>query len=121
MPKTGGIYISKKSIGEYVKCYICSMLKKLREKWGVGPLQVVLILCTFAIGGSLSGYLARNVMNLLPIDNSALYGVLYILVVTILWPMCVILVSVFFGQYAFFKGYLSRMASRIFKKKKKES
>lgn len=90
------------------------MLKRLQEKWGVRPFQFVLILSTFAIGGSLSGYGARSVMGLLDWEKSVAWWVVYIIVVTLLWPLCVITVSLFFGQFKFFKGYLQKMARRIF-------
>ena len=95
------------------------MFKKLKEKWGVGALQLVLILCTFAIGGSLSGYGAKKVMGLLSWEKSALWWIVYILVVSLLWPLCVITVSIFFGQFAFFKKYLQKMGQRIFARKNK--
>jgi hypothetical protein len=39
---------------------IFCMFEKLRQKWKVNVLQLVLILCTFAIGGSLTGYAAKK-------------------------------------------------------------
>ncbi len=90
------------------------MLKRLQEKWGVRPFQLVLILLTFAIGGSLSGYGGRTIMGLLDWEKSVLWWVVYIIVVTFLWPLCVITVSIFFGQFKFFKGYLRKMSKRIF-------
>ena len=93
------------------------MLDKLQKKWKVTGIQLILILCTFAIGGSLCGYAARKIMVLLPIEGGVLRGVLYILIVTLLWPFSVMLISVFFGQYKFFKGYLGRVAKRIGLKK----
>ncbi|NNE29853.1 MAG: hypothetical protein HKN16_09460 [Saprospiraceae bacterium] len=89
------------------------MFEKLKAKWGVGPLQLTLILITFAIGGSLSGYLAKIVIGLLDWEKSFLWWVVYILVVTCLWPLCVISVSVIFGQYPFFKKYLQKMGRRF--------
>lgn len=89
------------------------MFKKLKEKWGVGALQLFLILCTFAIGGSLSGLGAKKVMSLLDWEKSMGWWIVYIVVVTLLWPLCVISVSVFFGQYPFFKNYLRKMAKRM--------
>lgn len=90
------------------------MLKRLQDKWGVSPFQLVLILLTFAIGGSLSGYGGRTVMGLLDWEKSVGWWVTYIIVVTLLWPLCVITVSIFFGQFKFFKGYLLKMRKRIF-------
>jgi len=72
-----------------------------------------LILCTFAIGGSLTGYAGKRVMNLFAIDEKWLWVIVYILIVTIIWPMAVLLVSVFFGQFRFFTGYLKKIGRRM--------
>lgn len=76
-------------------------------------LQLLLILCTFAIGGSLTGLAGKRIMNLLPIEKGILWVILYILIITILWPMAVLLVSVFFGQFRFFTSYLRKMGRRL--------
>ncbi len=89
------------------------MLKRLQEKWGVTPLQLVLILCTFAIGGSLSGYGPRTILPMLSIEKGVLYWILYFIIVTLLWPICVLLVSIPLGQFKFFKGYLRKMGKRF--------
>lgn len=89
------------------------MFENLKKKWKVSGVQLVLILCTFAIGGSLCGYAGRKIMVLLPLDKGVLWYVLYILLITILWPIAVLLVSVFFGQFAFFKNYLKRVGKRL--------
>ena len=90
------------------------MFKKLREKWGVSPLRMLLIFCTFAIGGSLSGYTARKILALIEIEQRALWVIVYILLVTLLWPMAVLLVSIPFGQLTFFRKYLVRIGKRMF-------
>lgn len=89
------------------------MLDKLKNKWNVNGIQLLLILCTFAIGGSLCGYVGRQVMGLLPLDKNVLWYVLYILIVTILWPFSVLLISIFFGQFKFFKNYLARVGRKM--------
>lgn len=89
------------------------MFEKLKNKWKVSGIQLVLILCTFAIGGSLCGYAGRKVMAFIPVEKGVLWSVLYVLLITILWPIAVLLVSVFFGQFAFFKNYLKRVAKRL--------
>lgn len=89
------------------------MFERLQKKWKVNGLQLVLILCTFAIGGSLTGYAGRKLMNLLPIDQNWLWIIIYILVVTILWPLAVLLVSIPFGQFRFFTKYLKKMGRRM--------
>ncbi|MGZ8539762.1 MAG: phosphoribosylglycinamide formyltransferase [Chitinophagaceae bacterium] len=89
------------------------MFQRLQQKWQVKGLQLVLILFTFAIGGSLTGFAGRKLMNLVPLQQGWLWIVVYILLVTILWPFAVLLVSILFGQYKFFTGYLKKMGRRI--------
>lgn len=89
------------------------MFKKLKQKWKVGPLQLVLILCTFAIGGSLSGYGATWCLSLLSIDNRVAYTIIYIIVVTALWPLMVLLVGLVLGQFSFFSHYLKQLFKKI--------
>ncbi|HET9430350.1 MAG TPA: phosphoribosylglycinamide formyltransferase [Chitinophagaceae bacterium] len=90
------------------------MFERLQKKWKVNGIQLILILTTFACGGSLTGYTGRKLMEFLPIEQNWLWLVVYILLVTLLWPISVLLVSIFFGQYKFFSGYLNKMGSRIF-------
>ena len=97
------------------------MLKKLQQKWQVSGLQLILILFTFAIGGSLCGFAGRKVLDLLNINNKIIWFILYILIITILWPLCVLVISIPFGQFSFFKKYLYKIASRINKKNKKQN
>ena len=80
-------------------------------------MQLFLILCTFAIGGSLSGYLGKRLMLVLPINNTLLYTIIYIVLVTLIWPLMVLGVSIIFGQYAFFKKYLRELLRKITKKR----
>lgn len=89
------------------------MLEKLKKKWNVTGVQLILILCTFAIGGSMDGYISRRIMTLIPLDKGVLWWVVYIVVLTLLWPFCVLLISIFFGQFRFFKNYLARVARRM--------
>jgi formyltetrahydrofolate-dependent phosphoribosylglycinamide formyltransferase len=89
------------------------MFQGLQKKWKVGGVQLALILFTFAIGGSLTGYTARKIINSLTIETNWLWIVLYILLITILWPVAVIVISILFGQFGFFKKYLQRISKRI--------
>jgi hypothetical protein len=90
------------------------MFDKLKNKWGVNGVRVLLILCTFAIGGSLSGRVAHYFLELLEVENMAVKVIVYLLLVTILWPISVLLVSLLFGQFNFFRKYLSRIGKRMF-------
>lgn len=89
------------------------MLEGLQKKWKVNGLQMILILCTFAIGGSLTGYAGRKLMNLFGIESTVLWVIVYILLITILWPLAVLLVSIPFGQYRFFTKYLNKIGKRL--------
>ncbi len=88
-------------------------INKLQQKWGVGQVQFWLIMTTFALGGSLSGYLNKQILNLVFLEKNAAYWLIYPLLLTILWPISVILVSFLTGQFAFFKGYLGRIWGRL--------
>jgi uncharacterized protein DUF6787 len=89
------------------------MFEKLRQKWKVNVLQLVLILSTFAIGGSLTGYAAKKIMNLLSIGSDWLWVIIYLLLVTIMWPIMVLLISLPFGQFKFFSNYTRKLGEKI--------
>jgi hypothetical protein len=93
------------------------MFEKLKIKWGVNGLQLFLILVTFALGGSACGYLSRKILGLFLLENRLAYSCIYIILITLLWPICVIIISIPFGQFRFFSGYLKRVGKRIFGKK----
>ena len=93
--------------------YIMKSINKLQQKWGVGQVQFWLIMTTFALGGSLSGYLNKQILNLVFLEKNAAYWLIYPLLLTILWPFSVILVSFATGQFTFFKGYLGRIWGRL--------
>ena len=87
--------------------------KRLQEKWKLGTGQFWLVILTFALGGSLSGKLCTYLLKLVFLERNWAYWLVYPLFLTILWPFSVIFVSLFTGQFAFFKGYLSRVGSRL--------
>jgi hypothetical protein len=89
------------------------MLKKLQEKWKVGIGRLILIIATFALGGSLCGYLGRKLLGFTDMEKGVLWILLYILLITLLWPLCVIVISIPLGQFAFFKNYIRKVFARI--------
>ena len=89
------------------------MFEKLKQKWKVGALQLALIICTFAIGGSLTGFVGKKIMNLLNIQQDWLWAIIYILLVTIIWPFMVLAVSIPFGQFRFFTRYVKRLGEKM--------
>ena len=93
------------------------MLNRLQKKWKVSGWRMLLILITFAVGGSLTGLLGKKVMSLMGIKDLWLYVPIYIIIVTIIWPFMVLVVSVPLGQFRFFVEYLGKMKNRISKRR----
>jgi formyltetrahydrofolate-dependent phosphoribosylglycinamide formyltransferase len=89
------------------------MFKKWKEKWKVSWLQFILIICTFACGGSLCGIASRKLLGFTSLEKGVTYFIIYIITISILWPFCVLLISIPLGQYAFFKNYIHRMGNRM--------
>ena len=89
------------------------MLNKLQQRWKVNGINLLLIIATFALGGSLCGYAGRRVLLLSGMDKGLLWVICYILLLTILWPICVLLVSIPLGQFSFFSRYIARILSKI--------
>lgn len=89
------------------------MFERLQKKWKVNGLQLALILCTFTIGGSLTGFAGKKIMNALSVQQDWLWAVMYILLMTIIWPMAVLIVSIPFGQYPFFIKYIRKIGAKM--------
>jgi formyltetrahydrofolate-dependent phosphoribosylglycinamide formyltransferase len=95
----------------------CRMLQKLQQRWKVNSINLVLIIFTFALGGGLCGIGARKIMELTPIEEKILWTLSYCILITLLWPFCVLLISIPFGQFAFFKNYLLKVWIKLSGKK----
>lgn len=97
------------------------MFEKLQSKWKVNGWSLALILTTFALGGSACGFLGKKIMNLTGLDKGFGWFVLYIIILTIIWPLCVLIISIPLGQFRFFKKYIAKIFSRFGGKTKKEA
>ncbi|MFL5774149.1 MAG: DUF6787 family protein [Flavisolibacter sp.] len=89
------------------------MLKGLEKKWNVSKGRMLLILITFAIGGSFTGYAGKKIMTFTGITNPAVYIPVYILLVILLWPFLVLCVSVLTGQFYFFRVYIRKLGRKM--------
>lgn len=89
------------------------MFNRLQQKWKVGGLRLFLIICTFAIGGSMTGFIGKKMMNGLSIGQDWLWAVVYILLITIIWPLIVLIISIPLGQFSFFTKYIKKIGERI--------
>ncbi len=94
------------------------MLEKLMARWKVNGINMVLIIATFALGGSLCGYAGRRILLLTNLEKGVAWIILYILLVTLLWPICVLLISIPLGQFNFFRRYILKIWKRISGRKK---
>ena len=93
------------------------MLKKIQKKWGVNKWQLFLIITTFALGGSTCAKIGKQILNYVEIEGRMGWWTIYILLLFLLWPMCVITISIPLGQFKFFKNYLGRVFNRLTGKK----
>jgi hypothetical protein len=89
------------------------MFQRLKEKWKVNWWQFALIFTTFALGGSLCARAGSWILQQFLEEKDVIYWVLYIPLITLLWPMCVLLISIPLGQFRFFRNYLLRMWTKI--------
>ena len=89
------------------------MFEQLQKKWKVGALQLGLIIGTFAIGGSATGLVAKKIMNALSVQQDWLWAIIYILLITIIWPLAVLIVSIPFGQFSFFSRYIRKIGAKM--------
>jgi len=93
------------------------MFKKLKDHWKVNGINLALIIATFALGGSLCGYAGRRLLLLTNLEKGIAWIIVYLLLITLLWPICVILISIPLGQFSFFKRYLNKVWRKLSGKK----
>jgi hypothetical protein len=82
------------------------MFKRLQEKWKVNGTQLFLILCVFAITGSATAYITKQIttwMALVP--SSVSYWVIKIAVLIFGYQILILIVAIPFGQFRFFWNY----------------
>ena len=89
------------------------MFNRLQTRWKVSAGRLFLIIATFAIGGSLCGYTGRKLLSFTNIEEEILWVIAYLIVITVLWPIAVLIVSIPLGQFSFFKRYLHNMLEKI--------
>lgn len=90
------------------------MFKKLQQRWKVGGVQLVLILCVFAITGTLTAYLSRQIAIWLDIEKySAMFWIVKIGTLLFGYQVIILLVSIPFGQFKFFWNYEKKILKRM--------
>lgn len=92
------------------------MLDKLQRKWKVTGPQLILILCTFAVTGSLTAYISRSITSWVGFDESTamIWKILLRLSILIFgYQVIILVVSFFFGQLKFFWNYEKKILKRM--------
>lgn len=100
------------------------MLQKLKNRWQIkNNYQLILILITFSVTGSLSIMVRRPIFEYLGIDATTSLWVkipMSILIITPSYQVLLIIVGSILGQFKFFWAFEKKMLSRFrFRKKKK--
>ena len=92
------------------------MFGKWMEKWKVGPQQLTLILCTFAVTGTLTAWISRQApgwVGLEPDDHWAWRALLRLAVLVFGYQVIILGVALVFGQFAFFWNYEKKIFRRF--------
>lgn len=101
------------------------MFEKLKAKWKVSGTKFILIMCVFAITGTTTAWLTRQITTWLDISAGSLnFWLLKIGVLLIGYWILILIVALPFGQFQFFWNYEKRVWNRItgrFKKKKEKT
>lgn len=92
------------------------MFEKIKKRWKVGTFQFFLILCVFALTGSLTAIISRYVTNWVGLTSeSALWkrALLRGSVLIFGYQVLILLISIPFGQFSFFWKYEKKILSRM--------
>jgi formyltetrahydrofolate-dependent phosphoribosylglycinamide formyltransferase len=92
------------------------MLEKLKKKWKVSGMQLLLILCVFAITGTATAYISKAVtgwVGLTPASPLVWRALLRAVVLIFGYQVIILLVSIPFGQFSFFFNYEKKILRRL--------
>ncbi|PKQ65502.1 diacylglyceryl transferase [Labilibaculum filiforme] len=101
------------------------MFEKLKKRWEItSNIQLILILITFSLTGSLSVMVRKPVFEFLsigPDTNLLIKIILSILIITPSYQVLLIIVGSLLGQFRFFWKFEKKMLSRFSSKKKRQA
>lgn len=90
------------------------MFQRLKRKWNVNSTQLFLILCVFAITGSTTAWLTRQVTHWLQLDASSFwYWGIKIFILLFGYQVLILLFALPFGQFNFFWKYEKKILQRM--------
>ena len=94
------------------------MVKHLKKKWNVNGWRMLIILIVFALSGSTTAFLGRRLIGYLDIEMVVVETIVYFILISVIWPFTILIISIPFGQFGFFRNYISRIGNRLFTRKK---
>jgi hypothetical protein len=98
------------------------MLERLQQKWKVNGIQLLLILCVFAITGTATAFITKQITTWMALNvSSPWYWIVKITVLIFGYQLLILIVAVPFGQFRFFWAYekkILRRLARLFRRKK---
>lgn len=90
------------------------MLENLQKRWKVGGWQLFLIICVFAITGTTTAYLSRQITIWLEIEKySIAFWVMKFVVLLFGYQVLILIISIPFGQFHFFWNYEKKILRRM--------
>lgn len=95
---------------------LCIMLNKLQQKWNVSSVQLLLILCTFAVTGTSTAVISRYITGWVGFDEHTFWLwklLLRIFMLVFGYQVILMIVAFFFGQFPFFWNYEKKILRRM--------
>jgi phosphoribosylglycinamide formyltransferase-1 len=90
------------------------MFHRLKQKWNVNGTQLILILCVFAVTGTTTAWLTRQVTLWLQLDASSFwYWAIKIGILLFGYQILILLFAIPFGQFNFFWNYEKKILQRM--------
>jgi hypothetical protein len=92
------------------------MLKKLQQKWKVGPKQLIIILIVFAITGTTTAYISKAITGWVGFNNETFWLYKFFLRAAILifgYQAILLTVAFLLGQFSFFWQFEKKFLTRI--------
>jgi hypothetical protein len=92
------------------------MFEKLRKKWKVNGTQFFLIMCTFAVTGTTTAWISREITHWVGFDAQTFWLWKFLLRLFILlfgYQFIILAVSFLFGQFKFFWNYEKKILTRM--------
>ncbi len=90
------------------------MIKRLQEHWGINGIRFLMVMIVFAITGTLTAWISREITSWIPAGNySLLWWVLKLIVFLIGYPLILIIIATLLGQFEFFWRFEKKLLRRF--------